>query len=148
MKKIKITAGMLTNDVAPISLRNIVNNNGEMLVNAMQANAKRKQIKLIANFWNYHEPLTVIQDSLLYKMIIAYYKEKTGKFLKSADKYIHGFINNTNTGASRDNRNGFFFHVNTDYHTYATTKEIFQTLLNQVGTINDFIEFVNNHVGY
>lgn len=142
---IKITAQMLMNDIEPISLENEVNDNETLLV-AMRQKAKREHIKLMANFWNSHEPLGVVKDSLLYKALVLYYYQKVGNFEYEAAKNIHGFLNNNSSEPKK--KFGFFFHAKADIQHPALPVVVFATLLKHVGTIPDFLKFVNHQVGY
>lgn len=141
---IKITPKMLMNDVEPISLENKVNRN-QTLLEAMRQLAQAKKIKLIPGFWNCHEPLSVIKDSLLYKALILYYSKKVGDFNHYAKANIHGFLNNDLP--SKHKKYGFYFHAKTDIEHPALTLVVFATLLKHVGTLPDFMKFVNRKVG-
>lgn len=143
---IKITPEMLMNDIQPISLENKVNSN-ETLLEAMRKQAKAKHLKLIPEFWNSHEPLSVIKDSLLYQALILYYQKKVGNFNQAAKQNIHGFLNNNNNLPTKDKRYGFYFHAKADIQHPALPLVIFATLLKHVGTLPDFMKFVNEQVG-
>ncbi|XIF19917.1 MAG: hypothetical protein AJITA_00627 [Acetilactobacillus jinshanensis] len=133
------------NDIEPISLENEVNTN-ETLLHAMHRKAEQQHIKLMKGFWNSHEPLGVVKDSLLYKGLVLYYYHQVGNFQHEAEKRIHGFLNNNSP--EPDKHFGFYFHAKADTQHSALPVVVFATLLKHVGTITDFMKFINQEVGF